>query len=283
MSIIKRKAGSQDIVKSVLEFDETPTDGSPNLVESGAVAEAIAAGRKIAVFEVNLGYGVQYPTFNDIRQAVDSGKVPVLHIVNYNGTSDSPADYFYIVNYNSAPNYHSYSFSNGSLVKIVNSSNEWSDTGASRYTTRTETATTLPATINVNDCESLLYNVNGVPTNTQIYTIKAPAGTTDAQVAIISQSDFFTSFKVMVNESEIPLFDLRIYGVSLNIRHNYSIVESLNEGACGVEPPTSFDEMGLADEVVTDVSTDYDTKVRLHTYKVLVKIVGQVAYILSER
>lgn len=41
MSIIKRKAGSEDIMKSVLEFDEVPTEGSPNLVESGAVAQAI--------------------------------------------------------------------------------------------------------------------------------------------------------------------------------------------------------------------------------------------------
>lgn len=41
MSIIKRKAGSEDIVKSILEFDEVPTEGSPNLVESGAVARAI--------------------------------------------------------------------------------------------------------------------------------------------------------------------------------------------------------------------------------------------------
>ena len=41
MSIIKRKAGCEDIVKSVLEFDEVPTEGSPNLVESGAVAKAI--------------------------------------------------------------------------------------------------------------------------------------------------------------------------------------------------------------------------------------------------
>jgi hypothetical protein len=41
MSIIKRKAGSEDIVKSVLEFDAVPTEGSPNLVESGAVAAAI--------------------------------------------------------------------------------------------------------------------------------------------------------------------------------------------------------------------------------------------------
>ena len=39
MSIIKRKAGSEDIVKSVLEFDEVPTEGSPNLVDSGAVAK----------------------------------------------------------------------------------------------------------------------------------------------------------------------------------------------------------------------------------------------------
>ena len=41
MSIIKRKAGSVDLVKSVLEFDEVPTAGSPNLVESGAIAEVI--------------------------------------------------------------------------------------------------------------------------------------------------------------------------------------------------------------------------------------------------
>ena len=41
MSIIKRKAGSEDIVKSVLEFDEVPTEGSHNLVESGAVANAV--------------------------------------------------------------------------------------------------------------------------------------------------------------------------------------------------------------------------------------------------
>lgn len=49
MSIIKRKAGSEDIVKSVLEFDEVPTEGSTNLVESGAVAQAIG----------NLGHPLQ--------------------------------------------------------------------------------------------------------------------------------------------------------------------------------------------------------------------------------
>jgi hypothetical protein len=43
MSIIKRKAGSEDIVKSVMEFDAVPTEGSPNLVESGAVAQAIGS------------------------------------------------------------------------------------------------------------------------------------------------------------------------------------------------------------------------------------------------
>jgi hypothetical protein len=41
MSIIKRKAGSEDIVKSVMEFDDVPIEGSHNLVESGAVAAAI--------------------------------------------------------------------------------------------------------------------------------------------------------------------------------------------------------------------------------------------------
>ena len=50
MSIIKRKTGSEDIVKSILEFDEVPTEGSPNLVESGAVAQAIG----------NLGHPLQW-------------------------------------------------------------------------------------------------------------------------------------------------------------------------------------------------------------------------------
>ena len=50
MSIIKRKAGSEDIVKSVLEFDSVPTEGSHNLVESGAVAQAIG----------NIGHPLQW-------------------------------------------------------------------------------------------------------------------------------------------------------------------------------------------------------------------------------
>ena len=41
MSIIKRKACSEDIVKSILEFDNVPTEGSHNLVESGTVANAV--------------------------------------------------------------------------------------------------------------------------------------------------------------------------------------------------------------------------------------------------
>ena len=67
MSIIKRKAGSEDIVKSVLEFDEVPTEGSPNLVDSGTVAKAIGnLGQPLqwkgpaAVSELNAGItGIQ--------------------------------------------------------------------------------------------------------------------------------------------------------------------------------------------------------------------------------
>lgn len=54
MSIIKRKAGSEDIVKSILEFDEVPTEGSPNLVESGAVANAVEQA-KAEASEINDG------------------------------------------------------------------------------------------------------------------------------------------------------------------------------------------------------------------------------------
>lgn len=58
MSIIKRKAGSEDIVKSVLEFDEVPTEGSHNLVESGAVAQAIG----------NLGQPLQWKGHATVAQ-----------------------------------------------------------------------------------------------------------------------------------------------------------------------------------------------------------------------
>ena len=114
---------------------------------------------KTAVFEVNLGKGMQYPAFNDVKEAVDSGKVPVLHIVNYNGTSDSPADYFHIVNYSSAPNFHAYSFSNGKEVKTVNSSDVWSsasayDSALNEYSTNAVQNSTLYAIIG--DVETLL-------------------------------------------------------------------------------------------------------------------------------
>lgn len=95
-----------------------------------AELKRVESYNKLVVFEVNQVQGMQYPTFNDVNQVVASGKVPMLHIVNYNGASDSPADYFHIVNYSSAPNYHSYSFSNGKEVKTVNSSNTWSSASA---------------------------------------------------------------------------------------------------------------------------------------------------------
>lgn len=108
---------------------------------------------KLVVFEVDQVQGIQYPTFNDVRQVVASGKVPMLHIVKYNGTSDSPADFFNIVNYSSAPNYHSYSFSNGKEFKTVNSSNVWSsasayDSALDEYSTNAVQNQTLYAIIN---------------------------------------------------------------------------------------------------------------------------------------
>lgn len=89
MSIIKRKAGSEDIVKSVLEFDEVPTEGSHNLVESGAVSQAIG----------NLGdggvkYVDRYTSYSDVAAAISRGKLPIMTIVS-GGTS-----YYYFPFYN---------------------------------------------------------------------------------------------------------------------------------------------------------------------------------------
>lgn len=81
MSIIKRKAGSEDIVKSILEFDAVPTEGSPNMVESGAVAQAIGEGGKIAVFECTYSQEVQgyvYPAYGELNTARLAGKLPVI-------------------------------------------------------------------------------------------------------------------------------------------------------------------------------------------------------------
>lgn len=77
MSIIKRKAGSEDIVKSVLEFDEVPTAGSPNLLESGAVARAIG----------NLGdggvkYVDRYTSYSDVSAAISRGQLPIMTFVS---------------------------------------------------------------------------------------------------------------------------------------------------------------------------------------------------------
>lgn len=95
---------------------------------SGVLAAINGSTGKIAVFEVSPGEGKPYPTFNAINSEVLAGKIVVLRRVNYDGRSDSPADYYYLHDYRSAPNAHSYSFSNGSSIKTVTSSNEWTTT-----------------------------------------------------------------------------------------------------------------------------------------------------------
>lgn len=75
MSIIKRKAGSEDIVKSVLEFDEVPTEGSHNLVESGAVANAIGNLGNGGVKYVSLG-----DSYSDVQAIIDRGQFPIMKV-----------------------------------------------------------------------------------------------------------------------------------------------------------------------------------------------------------
>jgi hypothetical protein len=77
MSIIKRKAGSEDIVKSVLEFDAVPTEGSPNLVESGAVAQAIG--------NIGVKYVSMSDSYSDIQSIIDRGQFPVMKVVSGQG------------------------------------------------------------------------------------------------------------------------------------------------------------------------------------------------------
>lgn len=280
MSIIKRKAGSEDIVKSVLEFDEVPTEGSPNMVESGAVAGAIAKGGKIAVFEVSPGEGKPYPTYAEIKSEVLAGKTVVLRRVNYDGRSDSPADYYYLHNYRSAPSSHSYSFVHGSSIKTVTSNNEWSDASTPRYKTRTETAESLPALINVNGGESVLYNVTTSATTANI-NVAAPAGTTDAQVVVVKTSGYFipTIRSVTVGGVDLPIIDTRAPQYYIDYLKEGGILRSVS-GDCSVEVPTSFDEVEIASDVITDV----DIKERSqYESKIVIQIMGQVALVFGTK
>ena len=114
MSIIKRKAGSEDIVKSVLEFDEVPTEGSHNLVDSGAVAGAISEGDNVAVFEAGERF-TNFPTFAQIKAEIAKGKTVVIK------TSDD--EMWYLIRSNSA--YCWFQGASEWFVIRVDDSNEW--------------------------------------------------------------------------------------------------------------------------------------------------------------
>ena len=114
MSITKRKAGSEDIVKRVLEFDEVPTEGSPNLVESGAVAQAIGGLGKVVVFEAGERF-TNFPTFAQIRAEVAKGKTVVIK------TSDD--EMWYLIRSNRA--YCWFQGASEWFVIRVDDSNEW--------------------------------------------------------------------------------------------------------------------------------------------------------------
>ena len=112
----------------------TLTDGSIDVEAGDEVAWTGTAwfkvggdSSKIAVFEVSPVEGKPYPTFVQIHTEVLAGKTVALRIVNYGGQSDSPADYYYLHDYRSAPHSHSYTFSNGKKTKSVTSSDVWSE------------------------------------------------------------------------------------------------------------------------------------------------------------
>jgi hypothetical protein len=87
----------------------------------------VGEGGKIAVFDVSPAQGKPYPTFSQIYSEVTAGRTVALRVVNYNGSSDSPADYYYLHNYRAAPSSHSYTFSNGMKTKSVTSLDVWSE------------------------------------------------------------------------------------------------------------------------------------------------------------
>ena len=113
----------------------TLTDGSVTVDVGDEVAwteddewfKVCGDSSKIAVFDVSQEQGKPYPTFSQINSEVTAGKTVALRVVNYNGSSDSPADYYYLHNYRSVPSFHSYTFSNGKKTKSVTSLDVWSE------------------------------------------------------------------------------------------------------------------------------------------------------------
>lgn len=107
---------------------DSPTQGTGSM-ETGDfiknVEEGLSLKGDIVVFDVDEMHGKAYPKFADIYQADQAKKTVVLRVVNYQGLSDSPAEFFYLSNYNAAPNSHSYTFIGKSKIKDVTSSDVW--------------------------------------------------------------------------------------------------------------------------------------------------------------
>lgn len=150
---------------------------------------------------------------------------------------------------------------------------------ASRYTTRTETATSFPASFNVNDGEAVLYNVTTSATTANI-SIVAPAGTTDAQVVVVKPSGYFfpTIRSVTVGGVDLPIIDTRAPNYSIGVDKESGILKSTAGDACSIEIPRSFDEVGLAYDILTDA---FLTKINRAETKIVIQILGQVALVFA--
>ena len=114
-------------------LDDEPTAGSFNGITSDGVAKAIEESEQRAadcvVFEISPFQGKPAPTYAEIAEAIGTGKTAVLRVVNYDGRSDSPADYYYLTNFNHGfgGSGASFTFQGTNGSKTVHSIDGWSD------------------------------------------------------------------------------------------------------------------------------------------------------------
>lgn len=277
--------GGMDLVELTATTDGTgATTGSWDYEPGEGPA---GKSNKIAVFECTYSQEAQgyvYPAYGELNTARLAGKLPVIVEISPVGGRT----YYVATQMSAYQNNVKFYFVNsesGAMLKLEGpTSNPVWSTGSARgprYTTRSDTATSLPASINVNDGESFLWNINRVGSGA--ITIAAPVGTTDAQVVIISTGSSFyintSNLSVTVGGVSIPVFDLRLPAYGLNIGFEYGILKSNYEPESSIEVPPSFDEVGIVDQVMTDANINKTAKT---TNKMVVQIVGQVALLFAE-
>lgn len=212
MSIIKRKAGSEDIVKSVLEFDEVPTEGSINLVESGSVAGAIAKGIKIAIFECRDNGSDQNfftgPTYAELEASRTAGKTIVL-LVHY-GFDIVVDRYFEMTNYSFGRGAFTYQFTEANGGRVMQFSGTVGDVDHHAWSKASAYDSSL-SSISTNAVQNkTLYALIGSIKNGEALTDAAYVNVPNNAISTLATAQSTLTLNVDVGATEVPNFAVEV-------------------------------------------------------------------------